>query len=114
MSDFDARRALLELAADHGEIANATIKRSLDFTSFLEIEALEVTGVSTDEWGAVLFTFADASLPQIAIHGYDITAYVTGSDTPVSKLINAVTCAYEADEIAERAEEQDDDEDEED
>jgi len=109
MTHFEARRALLLHAAEQPDIANATLKRSLDLLSFLEIEELELADVAPDEWGAVLFTFASPALPQLAVHGYDITACATEGDDPVAKLINAVTCAYEADEIAEGASDEDED-----
>jgi len=107
MTHQEARRALLMLAADDPDISNATLKRSLDLLSFLEIEELSLRDVTVDDWGAVLLTFAHESLPQLAIHGHDVTACVPEGDDPVAKLINAITCAYEADDIADAADEED-------
>jgi hypothetical protein len=100
MNHADTRAALLRLAADNANVSSATIKRSLDLLTYLDIEELDVESVTADDWGALTFSFAAAELPQLVVHGYDITACASEDDHPVAKLINAVTCAYEADDIA--------------
>jgi hypothetical protein len=99
MTHAEIRAALLRLAADEPNIASATLKRSLDLLTYLDIEELEVDNVSADDWGAVTLNFAASGLPALAVHGYDVTACSPDADHPVAKLVNAVTCAYEADEI---------------
>ncbi len=100
MTHAEVRAALLHLAADDPNISNATVKRSLDLLSYLDIEELEVESITGDDWGAVTFGFAASELPQLAVHGYDVTAFKSAGDDLITKLINAITCAYEADELA--------------
>ncbi|HVZ32593.1 MAG TPA: hypothetical protein VG963_09215 [Polyangiaceae bacterium] len=102
MNHEEARVALLHLTADDPNISNATLKCSLDLLSYLDIEELEVDSIASDEWGAVTFTFAASELPQLAVHGSDVTAFRSSGDDPVTKLINAITCALEADELADQ------------
>ena len=99
MTHADVRSAVLHLAADDSNISNATIKRSLDLLSFLEIEELEIAEVSSDEWGGIVIRFVHEALPPMAVLGYDVTAVEQRPDDPVAKLVNAVTCAYDADDI---------------
>jgi len=60
-----------------------------------------VAQVGSDEWGSVIFTFAHAALPQLVVAGYDVTAVASNPDDAVAKLINAISCAFEADDVAE-------------
>lgn len=113
MTYAQVRASLLHLAADDPNITSSTIKRSLDLLSFFEIEELEVQSAAIDDWGAVTFTFAHAQLPQIAVHGSDVTAYSPDLDSPVTRLINAITCAYETNEVDALDHDEDDDDDEE-
>jgi len=99
MTHAEIRAALLHLAADEPGISSATIKRSLDLLTYFDIEELEVDSVSADDWGAITLSFAANGLPALAVQGYDVTACSPDADHPVAKLVNAITCAYEADEI---------------
>lgn len=109
MGHSTTRAALLHLAADATNISNQTLKRSLDLLAFLEIEELEITSVAADDWGAVTFALAAPSLPSLAVRGNDVTACSDDPDDVVAKLVNAITCAYEADALAEDDEEEADD-----
>jgi hypothetical protein len=99
MTHAEIRSALLHLAADDPNISSATIKRSLDLLTYLDIEELEVESVSADDWGAITVSFVASALPGLAVNGYDVTAYAADADHPVAKLVNAITCTYEADEV---------------
>jgi hypothetical protein len=101
MTHADIRTAVLHLAADDINISNATIKRTLDLLAFLEIEELDLADASGDEWGGLVLRFADPKLPRLAVSGYDVTAVGEHEDDPIAKLVNAITCAYEADDITE-------------
>jgi hypothetical protein len=108
MTHAHVRTLVLHLAADNPDISSATIKRSLDLLAFFEIEELELASATTDEWGSVLFSFAQEELPQLVVSGYDVTAVSANPDDAVAKLINAVTCAYEAEDIGDDESEEDD------
>jgi hypothetical protein len=99
MSYADTRSAILHLAADNPDVANTTLKRSLDLLTFFEIEELEVASVRCDEWGAIVLAFAHAALPELVVSGYEVTALSSQADDSVAKLINAITCAADADEL---------------
>lgn len=109
MTHAHVRTILLHLAADNPDISNTTLKRSLDLLTFFEIEELELSSASSDEWGSVLFSFAQEQLPQLVVSGYDVTAVSENPDDAVAKLVNAITCAYEADDSD--VDDSDDDED---
>ena len=109
MGHSTTRAALLHLAADATNISNQTLKRSLDLLAFLEIEELEITSISSDDWGAVTFELSSASLPNLAVRGDDVTACSDDPDDEVAKLVNAITCVYEADALAEDEDESQDD-----
>lgn len=111
MTHAHVRSIVLHLAADNPDISNATIKRSLDLLAFFDIEELELASASSDEWGSVVFSFAQEELPQLVVSGYDVTAVAANPDDPVAKLVNAITCAYEADDIADDESDADDDDD---
>lgn len=111
MNHAEMRASLLRLAAAEPNISSATLKRSLDLLTYLDIEELEVEEISADDWGAVTLRFAAAELPTLAVHGYDITACSPDADHPVAKLVNALTCAYEADEVADDGEGEGEEED---
>src|SRR3954452_16137936 len=108
MTHAHVRTIVLHLAADNPDISNATIKRSLDLLAFFEIEELELASATSNEWGNVLFSFAQEELPQLVVSGYDVTAVSANPDDAVTKLVNAIPCAYEADELED---DEDDDED---
>ena len=99
MNHAEARAGLLRRAAEDENVSNRTLKRSLDLLAYFDIEELELDSIAIDEWGAVLFTFAAQGLPQIAVSELDVTAYSDDEADPVARLMNAVTCAYEADDV---------------
>jgi hypothetical protein len=100
MIHAEARATLLHQAADDPNVSGRTLKRCLDLLSYLDIEELEVESITVDEWGAAIITFAVPELPQLAVHDDDITAYSADEDDAMARLLNAVTCTYEADEMA--------------
>jgi hypothetical protein len=107
MGHTNPRTALLQLAVDAPHMSNQTLKRSLDLLAFLEIEEVEITGITCDEWGAVTFAFAPDALPSVAVRGLDVTACSDDVHDPVAKLVNAITASYEADELVEEEEDED-------
>jgi hypothetical protein len=107
MGHTNPRTALLQLAVDAPHMSNQTLKRSLDLLAFLEIEEVDITGITCDEWGAVTFAFAPEVLPSVAVRGQDVTACSDDADDPVAKLVNAITASYEADELVEEEEDED-------
>jgi hypothetical protein len=114
MTHAHARTIVLHLAADNPDISSATIKRSLDLLAFFEIEELELSSATSDEWGSVLFSFAQAELPQLVVSGYDVTAISENPEDAVAKLVNAITCAYEADDADDLGDDDEVDEDDDD
>lgn len=99
MTHAEARAILLHQAADDPNVSSRTLKRCLDLLSYLDIEELEIENITLDEWGAAIIAFAAQELPQLAVHDDDITAYSADEDDAMARLINAVTCTYEADEM---------------